>query len=241
MMKLSMRRTLALALLLAGVAGCGGSGVTPNLGAAPLIPSPAAQTPAPASHPEGPRQASAPTSVAPPASDPTLAPPTLTVPLTPTFSTYRDPRGVFSIDVPVNWQTSALPNPNAVGINSVAYNATVIFTLSFSWNAERLSPTTEAQIVEDLKSNILSSYLAQNVQLTGSRDPQDRYMLRGTVTLDGTPTTLEIRVEQTPGGSIVLESWLVPTVLWENFQSLFYQPMMQSLVVDDEALRTLAQ
>ncbi len=228
-----IRRTVALALLLS-VAGCG-AGATQNQGVAPLIPSPAL-TQAPAS----PTQAIAPTSgVQPTLAAPTEAPPTLTVPLTPTFSTYREPRGVFSIAVPTNWQTSALPN--AVGINSVAYNATVIFTLSFNWRAERLSPTTEAQIVEDLKSNILSSYLAQNIDLRGSRDAQDRYMLSGTVTLDGTPTTLEIRVEQTPGGTLVLHSWLVPTVLWADFQPLFYQPIMQSLAIDDAAMIKLAQ
>lgn len=233
-MKPSIKRALALALLVA-MAGCG-SDVRQNQGAAPLIPSPATLTQAPAS----PTQAAGDPTLAPATpAVPTLAPPTLTVPLTPTFVTYREPRGVFSIDVPANWKTSALPS--AVGINSVAYNATVIFTLSFNWRADRLSPTIEAQIVEELKSNILSSYLAQDVQLSGSRDQQDRYTLSGTVRLDGTPTTLEIRVEQTPGGSIVLQSWLVPTVLWAEFQPLFYQPIVRSLVIDDEALRKLAE
>ena len=227
-MRRCMRRTFALSLLLAGIAACG-SNVPQNEGAAPLIPSQVALNQTPAN----------PTVRVAPTAAPTLAVPTATAPLTPTFSTYREPRGVFSIDVPTNWQTTALPK--AVGITSLAYNSTVIFTLSFNWRAERLSATTEAQIVEDLKSKILSSYLAQNVQLSGSRNPQERYTLSGTVTLDGTPTTLEIRLEQTPGGSIVLQSWLVPTVLWADFQPLFYEPMIQSLVVDDEALRKLTQ
>ena len=230
MLKPAIQRTFALALLLGGMDACG-SNAPQNQGAAPLIPSPAA----PAAHSAGPTARLAPPTSAPP----TLAPPTATAPLAPTFITYREPRGVFSIDVPANWQTTALPN--AVGISSLAYNSTVIFTLSFNWRAERLSPTTEAQIVEDLKSKILSSYLAQDVQLSGIRDPEDRYTLSGTVTLDGTPTTLQIRLEQTPGGSIVLQSWLVPTVLWADFQPLFYQPMIQSLVIDDEALRKLAE
>lgn len=209
------------------LAGCGAAATTQQpVGAVPLIPT----------APARPQPTVAATNAVP-TNVPTQVVPTVTAALTPTFTTYREPRGVFTIDVPTNWRTSSLPN--GVGITSLAYNATVIFTLSFSWQPEQLGPTTQAGIVEELKTRLLSSYMAQDVQLTGSRDASDRYTLAGTAILNGTPTTIEITLEQTAGGTIVLQSWLVPTALWGDFQPVFKTSMQRSLIIDDQAIQAL--
>jgi hypothetical protein len=228
-----LNRAALIALLL--LAGCGEASRRPDdAGALPIVPTmaPALTRPAPTPPLE---TALAPTSAA--LAPTSVAPATQGVPaseLTPTFSTYREPRGVFTIDVPANWRTT--PLANGIGITSLAYNATAITSLSLSWQADQLTPTAMAQIAEQYKTRLLEGYLTKNLDLSGVQQDQ-HYVLSGTATLTGTPTTIEISLEQTPGGTIVLQSWLVPTELWPEFQRIFQQPIQASLKIDDAAAR----
>jgi len=225
-----LNRGALIALLLLG--GCGEAARRPNdAGALPVVPTlaPAATQLAPT-----PQPATA-TQRVPAAS--TAAPATQGVPasaLSPTFSTYREPRGVFTVEVPANWRTT--PLDNGIGITSLAYNATAITSISLSWQAEQLTPTAMAQIAEQYKTRLLEGYLTKNLALSGLQQDQ-YYVLSGTATLTGIPTTIEISLEQTPGGTIVLQSWLVPTELWPEFQRVFQQPIQASLTIDDAAAR----
>lgn len=155
-----------------------------------------------------------------------------------TLGTYRDPRGVFSMDVPSNWKTT--PLENGVGFTSLAYNANVIVTISFAWQSEPLDPDQQVQLVEQIKARTFAAYLAKDVVLNSARDGA-RYSLDGSATLNGTPTHVEFTLDQTAGGTIYLQSWLVPNELWNDFQTTFKQPMQASLVVDDGAAKAVAQ
>lgn len=171
----------------------------------------------------------------------TLAPtsaPTATAPVSLTFSTYRDPRGVFAIDVPSNWRTEALKN--GIGISSFAYNASVVVTISFSWQANQLDSTKAAEIVEMVKSQTFATYLTRDVQLD-SKSEGATYRLEGTASLNAKPMYVRFELSQTAGGSIMLQSWLVPQDLWPEVETTFYNPMQQSLSIDDEAAAALAQ
>ncbi|HYF63631.1 MAG TPA: hypothetical protein VD886_12505 [Herpetosiphonaceae bacterium] len=230
-------RGAALALLLAG---CGQATRRPDAGALPIVPtlapavtsvapSPIAASPAPATPTSG---SSAPATTVPAGG----AAPAATGALTPTFATYREPRGTFTVSVPDNWQTT--PLAAGIGITSVAYNATAIATISLTWQAGEISPTAMAQIAEEYKNRLLESYLTKNLDLSGAQAGR-RYTLKGTATLTGTPTTIEISLEQTAGGTLVLQSWLVPTELWADFQRVFQQPIQASLAIDDAAVRLI--
>jgi hypothetical protein len=228
-----LNRGAAIALLLLG--GCGEAARRPNdAGALPIVPTLApastrlAPTPQPATAP--------PASTAAPATQgvPASAAPAPTSALSPTFSTYREPRGVFTVDVPANWRTT--PLADGIGITSLAYNATAITSISLTWQADQLTPTAMAQIAEQYKTLLLAGYLTKNLALSGIQQDQ-HYVLSGTATLTGTPTTIEISLEQTPGGTIVLQSWLVPTELWPEFQLVFQRPIQASLTIDDAAAK----
>ncbi|KPL90931.1 hypothetical protein SE18_03925 [Herpetosiphon geysericola] len=168
---------------------------------------------------------------------PTSAP-TATAPVSLTFSTYRDPRGVFALDVPSNWRTEALKN--GIGISSFAYNASVVVTISFSWQATQLDSTKAAEIVEMVKSQTFATYLTRDVQLNSASEGAT-YRLEGTATLNAQPMYVRFELSQTTGGSIMLQSWLVPQELWPEVETTFYKPMQQSLSIDDEAAAALAQ
>jgi len=227
-----LNRGAVIALLL--LVGCGEATRRPNdAGALPVVPTlaPAATQLAPT-----PPATAAPASSAAPATQgvPASAAPAATSALTPTFSTYREPRGVFTVDVPANWRT--MPLANGIGITSLAYNATAITSISLSWQADQLTPTAMAQVAEQYKTRLLEGYLTKNLALSGVQQDQ-HYVLSGTATLTGTPTTIEISLEQTPGGTIVLQSWLVPTEIWPEFQRVFQQPIQASLTIDDAAAK----
>ncbi|XSG76903.1 hypothetical protein ACP8Y2_07820 [Herpetosiphon llansteffanensis] len=171
----------------------------------------------------------------------TIAPtsePTATAPVSFTFSTYRDPRGVFAIDVPSNWRTEALKS--GIGISSFAYNASVVVTISFSWQATQLDSTKAAEIVEMVKSQTFATYLTRDVQLDSTSEGA-RYRLEGTASLNTQPMYVRFELSQTAGGSIMLQSWLVPQDVWPEVETTFYAPMQQSLSIDDEAAAALAQ
>jgi hypothetical protein len=228
-----LNRGALIALLLLG--GCGEASRRPNdAGALPIVPTlaPAVTQPTPTPQPATATQRVPAASAA--AVAPTSAAPAPTTALSPTFSTYREPRGVFTVDVPSNWRTT--PLANGIGITSLAYNATAITSISLSWQADQLTPTAMAQIAEQYKTRLLEGYLTKNLALSGAQQDQ-HYVLSGTATLTGTPTTIEISLEQTPGGTIVLQSWLVPTELWPEFQLVFQRPIQASLTIDDAAAK----
>ncbi len=170
---------------------------------------------------------------------PSPLPPTPTTPLSPTFVLYRDARGGFTIELPENWNRRALPE--GVGVTATAFNATARYLLSLALLDEPLSATRQAQIVEEIKNSLLDPYLVQAPDFSAASDPATgRYVLRGTATLTGTPTTIEVSLEQTDAGVLILQSWLAPTQLWPDFVDLFKQPMEASLTVDAAALRRLS-
>lgn len=164
--------------------------------------------------------------------------PSATEPVSLTFTTYRDPRGVFAIDVPSNWRTESLKN--GIGISSFAYNASVVVTISFSWQAEQLDSTKAAEIVEMVKSQTFTTYLTRDVQLNSASEGAT-YRLEGTASLNAQPMYVRFELSQTQGGSIMLQSWLVPQDLWPDVETTFYTPMQRSLSIDDEAAAALAQ
>lgn len=218
-----MKRVLWLVLLL--LTACGDQiAPPPNAAALPVLPT---LQPAITSVP-------VPATLVQPTQIATVAQPSVTTALTLTLATYREPRGVFTLDVPTAWRTTALPN--GIGIITVADYATANVTLSLAWQADRLSATTSAQIVEEYKTRLLESYLTKNLQLSGA-SADERYTLRGTATLTGMPTTIEISLEQTAGGTVVLQSWLAPTAVWPDFERIFKSPMQQSLIIDDAAAK----
>lgn len=218
-----MKRVLWLVLLL--LVACGDQiAPPPNAAALPVLPT---LQPAITSVP-------VPATLVQPTQIATVAQPSVTTALTLTLATYREPRGVFTLDVPTAWRTTALPN--GIGIITVADYATANVTLSLAWQADRLSATTSAQIVEEYKTRLLESYLTKNLQLSGA-SADERYTLRGTATLTGMPTTIEISLEQTAGGTVVLQSWLAPTAVWPDFERIFKSPMQQSLIIDDAAAK----
>ena len=218
-----MKRALWLFLLL--LVACGDQiAPPPNAAALPVLPT---LQPAITSVPVPPTPVQ-PTRIA------TVAQPSASTALTLTFANYREPRGVFTLDVPTTWRTTALPD--GIGLITIADYATANVTLSLAWQAERLSATSSAQIVEQYKTRLLESYLTKNLQLSGASDAE-RYTLRGTATLTGMPTTIEISLYQTAGGTVVLQSWLAPTAVWPDFERIFKTPMQQSLTIDDAATK----
>ena len=163
--------------------------------------------------------------------------PTATPELKPTFATYNDPRAIFSMDVPTNWQTT--PLDQGVGFTTLAYNASVVMTISFSWQAQPLDPDQQVQLVEDVKARTFNGYLTKDIVLESKRNGT-QYILNGTATLNGVPTHVEFTLDQTAGGTIYLQSWLVPSEIWTEFQTTFKQPMQASLKVDDAAAKNAA-
>ncbi len=217
-----MGRLIIVFTLLVGLLGCSQQQVAPTSSA----------TTAPTTV-----QASPSVNMAVATLEPTNAP-TATAPVSFTFSTYRDPRGVFALDVPSNWRTEALKN--GIGITTFAYNASVVVTISFSWQAEQLDSTKAAEIVEMVKSQTFATYLTRDVQLNSSSEGAS-YRLDGTASLNAQPMYVRFELSQTAGGSIMLQSWLVPQNIWPAVESTFYVPMQQSLSIDDEAAAALAQ
>lgn len=168
---------------------------------------------------------------------PTLPAATEDIPTTPTLVEFRDARGVFTLLLPEQWNRRTLAE--GIGVTATAYNATARYTLSLASFSESITPTLQAQIAEELKNGYFESYLVQEPDLKTIRHDDGTYVLFGTATLTGTPTTVEISLRQLPEGTLVSQVWLVPTELWSEFGPLFKEPIEQSLTIDESIMRSI--
>ena len=185
-----------------------------------------------------PELAAVPATDAAPLATPSLPIPTPSQPLLPQFIEYREPRGVFTVNLPDVWNRQSFPE--GIGVSATAYNATARYILSLSYSDPLLPPEDLQQLAETYQENVLDSYLVQEPAFTQAM-LEDGFKISGEAILTGTPTVLEITVQQTEQGTIVLQSWLVPSELWPDFVPLYKQPIEQSLVIDESALQSLLE
>ena len=161
-----------------------------------------------------------------------------TAPAQPQLVLYREPRGVFTLLLPDVWNKRSFPE--GIGVSATAYNATARYILSLSWLTQPLGATELAQLTEDYKNSLFEPYLVQEPQISGTPIKQG-YQLAGSATLTGTPTQVEITLTQSADGMVLLQAWLVPTPLWDEFKLVYKEPIEASLVVDQTALQSLIE